>query len=118
MLAEQAIPHLAIYANAARKQLIKKVDAAARRAADRDNTRFGYLRRSATREHAVVRFLKSPEDTALQGRTQGYQAIARAHGKTPQDRRAPGNDQLRLFYDLTDEAEKADDESAERDDKK
>ncbi len=108
-LAEQAIAHLAIYGKAARKRLVDRVDAAARRAAERDPATFEYHGRTGTRDHAIVRFVRSPEDVARQGRTQVYQAIARAAGKPPRGRRAASTDQMALFDELIDELGDADD---------
>jgi hypothetical protein len=115
VLAEQALPHLAIFGKAARNRLVAKVDAAARRAARRDPATFEYLGRTGTREYAVVRLVRSPEDAARQGRTQVYQSIARAAGKPPRRRPAPSPDQMTLFEDLIEELQQAD-EMAEGDD--
>jgi hypothetical protein len=111
-LAEDALAHLPMYAKAARTRLVTRVDGAARRAADRDPATFEYLGRTATRDHAVVRFVRSPEDAARQGRTQVYQSIARAGGQPPRKRRAPDPDQMALFDDLIDELQTADAEPA------
>lgn len=107
-LAEQALTHLPLFGKAARNRLIAKVDGAARRAADRDPATFEYLPRTATRDHGVVRFVRSPEDAARQGRTQVYQAIARAAGKPTRKRGEPGPDQMALFDDLIDELQRVD----------
>lgn len=113
-LAEQALPHLAIFGKAARGRLVGKVDAAARRATERDSATFEYLGRTGTRDHAVVRFVRSPEEAARQGRTQVYQSIARAAGKPQHKRGAPSSDQMALFDDLIEELQQAD-EGAEPD---
>jgi len=112
-LAEQALPHLPVFGKAARKRLVAKVDAAAQRAAARDPATFEYLVRTSTRDYAVIRFLRSPEEAARQGRTQVYQSIARAAGKLTWRRRAPGPDQMALF-DLIEELQQAD-EAADAD---
>lgn len=106
-LAEQALLHLVIYGKAARNRLISKVDAAAQRAAERDPATFEYKGRTALRDHAIVRFVRSPEETKRQGRTQVYQSIARAAGK-PARRRVSSRDQMALFDDLIEELEQAD----------
>lgn len=111
-LAEQALAHLPMYAKAARNRLIAKIDGGGRRAAGRDPATFEYLGRTAARDHAVVRFVRSPEDAARQGRTQVYQSIARAGGKPPTKRRTAAPDQMALFDDLIDELQTADEEPA------
>lgn len=107
-LAEQALTHLPIFGKSARNRLIGKVDGAARRAANRDPATFEYLPRTATRDHGVVRFVRSPEDAARQGRTQVYQSIARAAGKPTRRRGQPDPDQMALFDDLIDELQQVD----------
>ncbi len=108
-LAEQALPHLVIFGKAARNRLIAKIDSAARRAAQRDPSTFEYLSRTAMREYPVVRFIRSPEEAARQGRTQVYQSIARAAGKVARRRRTPSPDQMALFDDLIEELQQATD---------
>lgn len=106
-LAETALAHLPVFGKAARSRLVAKVDGAARRAAERDPATFEYHGRTGTREYAVVRSVRNPEDAARQGRTQVYRAIARAAGK-PWRRGAPGPDQMALFDELIDELEQVD----------
>lgn len=101
-LADHAIPHLAIYAAAARHGLIRKVDAAARRAAEANDTIFEYLGRTGTRNYSLVRFLRSPEDAAPQGRTQAYQAILRSLGRRSGTETGAAGSQLG-FDDLMDD---------------
>ena len=108
VLAARALPHLGIYATAVRNRLIKKVDSAVRRVASRDETTFEYLRRTGNREHAVVRFLRSPEDSAPQGRTQVYQAILPSHRGQPQQAVGSGETQMKLFDEMMDEFLQAD----------
>jgi hypothetical protein len=103
VLADQALPHLAVYATAARNRLIRKVDAAARRIARKDDATFEYLGRTRTREHAVVRFLRSPEDAAPQGRTQVYQAIRRPHRRPSEEAAGSGGIQMQFFDEMTEE---------------
>ena len=103
VLAAQALPHLGVYAAAARNRLIKKVDSAVRRIADRDQTSFEYLRKTGNREYAVMRFLKSPEDSAPQGRTQVYQAILRSHRRRSDEAPESGGTQMKLFDEMMDE---------------
>ncbi|MEW6155342.1 MAG: hypothetical protein AB1673_15355 [Actinomycetota bacterium] len=74
------------------------MDAAVRRVVGRDPATFEYLGRTGNRELAYVRFVRSPEEAARQGRTQVYQAVARSAGK-PARRRAEA-DQMALFDDL------------------
>lgn len=111
-LAEQTLQHLAIFGKAARNRLVSKVDAAARRIAEQDSTTFEYKSRTASRDYAVVHFVRSPEEAARQGRTQVYQSIARAAGRPSRRRRAPSDDQMALFDDLIKELQQAD-EAAE-----
>ncbi len=106
-LAEQALPHLVVFGTRARNRLLAKIDLAARRAAERDPATFEYLRRTGTRDHAVVRFVRSPEEAARQGRTQVYQSIARVAGKPVRRRRTPSVDQMALFDDLIEELQQA-----------
>jgi len=115
-LAEQALPHLPIYAKAARHQLVQKVDAAARRVAGRNGATFEYLARTATRDPAVVRFLRSPEDAAPQGRTQSYQAIRRSHRGDPQDRFESRSTQMSFFDEMMGEFLQGDGTMVERED--
>ena len=107
-LAEEAIPHLAIHAKRARKQLEKRVDAAARRVARRDEATFEYLRRTGTRDPAVLQFKRSPETAAPQGRTQVYQAIMRPHRAAPEDRVATQATQMSFFDEMMGEFLQAD----------
>lgn len=100
-LAELAVRHLPMYGQAARNRIIRKVEAAVRRAGHRDPATFEYLGRGPTRPYSVVRFLRTPEDAARQGRTQSYQALARAAGK----RVETPHDQMSLFDDLIEESE-------------
>ena len=77
-------------------------------AAARDPDTFEYMPRTAERDYAVMRMLRSPEDHKRQGRTQSYQAIGRAAGRAPQ-RKQETDDQLALFDGLILEATQADD---------
>ena len=116
VLAAQALPHLGVYATAARNRLTKKVDSAVRRIADRDQATFEYLPRTGTREHAVVRFLRSPEESAPQGRTQVYQAILRSHRRRPEQTIGSGGTQMKLFDEMANEFLQADGTMVERED--
>jgi len=112
-LSEQAIVHLAVFGKAARGRLVDKLDRAARRAAERDPATFEYHGRTGTREYAIVRFVRSPEDASRQGRTQVYQAIGRAAGKPRGRRGTPAADQMALFDELIDELAQAGDVSGD-----
>ncbi|MDE0290004.1 MAG: hypothetical protein OXM88_15710 [bacterium] len=103
VLAAQAIPHLGVYAAAARNGLIRKVDSAVRRIAGKDATTFEYLGKIGSREYALIRFLRSPEDSTPQGRTQVYQAIRRPHRKRPQESVRSDGTQMKLFDEMADE---------------
>ncbi len=97
-LAEDALPYLAVYPNGYRSQLVRKVEAAARRAAEAAPETFTFLPRTGTSDSASVRVLDSPEGLDPRGRTQRYQALAARF--TSPNRRHPapaGGDQLSLF---------------------
>lgn len=85
VLTVRAINHLPLYGTAARNQLERRVDEAARRIAAADPDSFLYMPATATRHSPSVEFARSPEDLDPRGRTQSYQAIARA--RRPRRRR-------------------------------
>ena len=116
LLAEQAIPHLPIYGSSAQAKLVKKIDAAARRVVNSDSATFEYLPKTGTRGYAVVRFLRSPEEAAPQGRTQGYQAITRSYRRRSQAQSASDGTQMRLFDEMMGEFLQADGIMARRED--
>ncbi len=109
-LAERALSHLAIYGKPTRNRLVKKVDEAARAISLRIGDWFEYRGRTERRDYAVIRILKSPEDAALQGRTQGYQALGRQFRKEASGmaQKMPPPNQKSLFDDLMDEIEQID----------
>jgi hypothetical protein len=97
-LAEDALPYLAVYPNGYRSQLLRRVEAAARRASDAAPETFAFVPRSGTSGFASVRVLDSPEWLDPRGRTQRYQALAGRF--TSPNRRRPtsvGEGQLSLF---------------------
>ena len=102
-LAEHAIQHLAIYGTKERTTLVTKVDSASRAIAKRDPDRFEYGPRTSRRRQAVIHLKKSPEDSALQGRTQSYQAIMRTHRRSPRRKATAASNQASLFDTLIDE---------------
>lgn len=106
-LAEEALTHLVIYGKPARTRLVEKVDWAARAISERASDWFEYRPRTERREYAMILILKSPEQAALQGRTQGYQALARQFYREasgmPQKTQPPS--QAKLFDELIDEIE-------------
>jgi len=110
LLADRALNHLAIYGTPARNRLVKKVEAAARAIAERISDWFEYRPRTGRRDYAMIRVLKSPEDAAIQGRTQGYQALGRQFRKEASGmlRQMPPPDQSSLFDNLMDEIEQID----------
>ena len=110
VLAEQALSHLAIYGTPGRNRLVKKVDKAARAISERISDWFEYQPRTERRDHAMIRILKSPEDAALQGRTQGYQALGRLFHKeaSGMPQKMPPPNQAKLFDNLMDEIEQID----------
>jgi hypothetical protein len=103
-LAEMVVWHYNIYGQKARGLLMKKVAAAAARAADEEPTRLRFERQTGTTEARVV-IHQSPEDFDRRGRTQSYQAVfgGRSSRRRPL---AVSPDQLDLFDEL-DQAEMA-----------
>jgi hypothetical protein len=87
VLAARAINHLPLYGTAARNQLERRVDEAAQRIASADPDSFIYMPATGTRHSPSVEFVRSPEDLDPRGRTQSYQAIARAGIRRPRRRR-------------------------------
>ena len=110
VLADRALSHLAIYGTPVRNRLVKKVDKAARAIAKRASDWFEYRPRTERRDYAMVHILKSPEDAALQGRTQGYQALGRQFHKeaSGMPQKMPPPNQANLFDSLMDEIEQID----------
>ena len=102
-LAERAVQHLAIYGAHDRNRLVTKVDTASREIAKRDPDRFEYGSRTSSRQYAVMYLKKSPENSALQGRTQSYQAIMRTHRRSPRRKATAASNQVSLFDTLIDE---------------
>ena len=96
MLAEQAVEHFALYGARAQGRLVKKVDRSARRLADVSPSFLEYGSRTQVRRHAVVRFLKSPEDVPPRVRTQVYQSLQRPFRDIPDD----GGYQIPLFDEI------------------
>lgn len=105
-LAEDAMPHIPLYGKKERNRLEAKVDEAARRIVHRDPGSFEYLPRTDNRDRAVIRILRNPEDAALQGRTQGYQGIARRARPRPRPPRQENPDQM-AFFEIVSEFERA-----------
>lgn len=111
VLAERAIPHLALFGQRARKQLARKVEDSARRIAEADPDSFVFGPRTGTRSEAIVEFVRQPEEADRRGRTQIYQAVARA-ARPGRPRRAeiPGQT---AFDHVLDELEAASDDTVE-----
>lgn len=87
VLAARAINHLPVYGTAARYQLERRVDESAKRVAGTDPDSFLYVPATGTRHVPSVEFVRSPEELDPRGRTQSYQAIARAGATRPRRRR-------------------------------
>jgi len=102
-LTEQVTWHFAVYGRRAQGQLVRKVAAAARRAADADPERLRFQPATGNTEARAV-ILRSPEEFDRRGRTQGYQAVFGERGRRPPPPQIP--DQLELFSVL-DDAERA-----------
>ena len=92
-----------MYGRRAQGQIVKKVQAAARRAADADPDRLAFQPATGSTEARVL-ILRSPEEFDRRGRTQGYQAVFSERGRRRPQPQAP--EQLDLFSVL-DEAERA-----------
>lgn len=102
-LAEQVTSHFAVYGRKAQNQLVRKVQTAARRAAEADPDRLAF-QPSTRSTDARVLILRSPEEFDRRGRTQGYQAVFAERGR--KRLQPPVPEQLDLFSVL-DEAERA-----------
>lgn len=75
-LAKSAVPHLDLYPTGYRNTIVRKVESAARRAAEADNQYFEYRPPTGTRQYGMIRFKASPEELDPRGRPQAYQGIA------------------------------------------
>lgn len=85
-IASDSIPHLHIYGTARRSLLVKKVEAATRRACEASPQNFEFKARTGTRSYPVVKVLDPPERSDPRGRTQRYQGMAsRFGGRTSDD---------------------------------
>jgi hypothetical protein len=97
-LAEDALPYLALYPNGYRSRLVRRVEAAARRAVEAAPETFAFVSRTGTSDSTSVRVLDSPEGHDPRGRTQRYQALASRFTSPHRRRPAPvDTDQLSLF---------------------
>ena len=106
-LAEQAIAHLPLFGSAARGRLVKKVERSARGLAERDPSSFRFLPRTESRSEPAIEFVRTPEDADRRGRTQSYQAIARAGSRARRRQRTPMAGEATLFDELIDELEQS-----------
>jgi hypothetical protein len=103
-LTEQAVLHFAIYGQAARNRLVRKVTGAVQRAVQAEPERLRYESATGTTEARVV-IIRSAEQFDRRGRTQSYQAFLGARARRGR-RPAPVHpDQADLFAEL-DEAER------------
>lgn len=98
-LAEQVTSHFAVYGRKAQGQLVKKVTAAARRAATSDPDRLRFQPPTANTD-ARIAIIRSPEEFDRRGRTQGYQAVFAERGRRRPAPQVP--EQLDLFSVLDD----------------
>jgi len=105
VLAQHAIPYLSMYGAKARGRLVEMVDAAARRICESDPDSFVYGRRTERRPYSVVEFRRQPEEADRRGRTQMYQAVARAAGRRPRPRREIEGQEMLLFEEFIEELE-------------
>ncbi|HEX6077336.1 MAG TPA: hypothetical protein VFZ32_19015 [Micromonosporaceae bacterium] len=103
-LTEQTAKHYPLYGHGAQQKLRSKVEVAVRDIVMDQPENFAYEGRTGRRQEGLVRFLRTPEDFDLRGRTQAYQAIGR-QGR-PSGRRRPQVDPNQL--DLLEELDAAD----------
>jgi hypothetical protein len=101
-LAEEAIPSLPLYPNGYRNRLIRKIEDAARRAADAASENFIFAPRSGVNNVASIRIVESPENLDPRGRTQSYQRLATRFAPSSRRRRiVVASNQPTLFDDAT-----------------
>ncbi len=111
VLAERAVPDLGLMGLRHQQKLLRRFEQAARTLAIELSDSIHLIERTAACPDAVLRILKSPEDSDPRGRTQGYQALARRSTRAPKE--APG--QLTI-EDLLDELEEGADTDEAGDD--
>lgn len=102
-LAEQVTSHFAVYGRRAQGQLVRKVAAAARRAATADPDRLRFQPSTGNTEARIV-ILRSPEEFDRRGRTQGYQAVFAERGRRRPPPQVPEQPDL---FSVLDDAELA-----------
>jgi hypothetical protein len=112
-LAERSIPYLNIYPEGVRRRLIKRVEAAAQRAAQADEQHFEFRAATMTRPYAIIKLSGNPEDLDPRGRTQRYQAIASRFQTRPRPRVAAIQEALFDDLDLERELSLADEDERE-----
>jgi hypothetical protein len=101
-LAEEAIPSLPLYPNGYRNKLIRKIEDAARRAADAASENFIFAPRTGVNDGASVRIVESPENLDPRGRTQSYQRLAARFAPLSRRRRiVVASNQPTLFDDAS-----------------
>jgi len=97
-LAERAIPYLPMYGAASRGTLRRKVQEAVRRVTKDMSAFLRFRPADGANREPRVEVLQTPEDLDHRGRTQGWQAVARAaEGKT---RRRPPPDTGTIPFDF------------------
>ncbi|MER7069270.1 hypothetical protein ABT357_26995 [Streptomyces albidoflavus] len=97
VLAERSCPNFLMYGQAARGQLTKKVQRAARQIATEHPGTYAYAEAPGGGE-GYIRILRTPESYDARGRTQAYQALSR---QSPRRRPAVDPNQLDLLQELT-----------------
>ena len=100
-LAEEAIPSLPLYPNGYRNRLIRKIEDAARRAADAASENFIFVPRSGLSDSASIRIVESPENLDPRGRTQSYQRLATRFAPVSRRRIVVASNQPTLFDDAS-----------------
>jgi hypothetical protein len=97
-LVRAVVPHHQMYGARARGVLHRAVRDATQAVCASMPEQFRFHRQSATRDEPAVEILQTPEDADPRGRTQQYQALQRAAGRSPSRRRPraeiPGQGEL------------------------
>lgn len=109
-LTEECARHYSLYGRAARRRFIKLFEDTARQVCGEDPSAFAFLPPRGNDGDAAVKLLKTPEHLDRRGRTQAYQALARA-GLPRRRRRAEAPGQLDLLRELDEEDNESSDEA-------
>jgi hypothetical protein len=99
-LTEQTAKHYPLCGHREQQRLRIKVEAAVRAIVDDQPDKFAYEGRTGRRQEGLIRFLRTPEDFDLRGRTQAYQAIGRQGRPSGRRRSRVDPNQLDLLGEL------------------